>query len=126
MNTPSKPQQGYTLINLIFMLGIFAFFVLLILKIGPIYLDHSKVKNALASVEKTVDIETKSESEIRTSLSKRFDMNYVADIKAQDIKITKRGNYLKVEADYEVVKKIAGNLSVLVEFYDTFEVGKEW
>jgi competence protein ComGC len=126
MNTPTKHQQGYTLITLIFMLGIFAFFVLLILKVGPIYLDHSKVKNALAAVEKSTDIETKSEPEVRSSLEKRFNMNYVADLKAQDIKITKRGNYLKVEADYEVVKKIAGNLSVLVEFNDTFEVGKEW
>jgi Domain of unknown function (DUF4845) len=80
----------------------------------------------LAAVEKSTDIETKSEPEVRSSLEKRFDMNYVADLKAKDVKITKRGNYLKVEADYEVVKKIAGNLSVLVEFNDTFEVGKEW
>jgi Domain of unknown function (DUF4845) len=121
-----KPQQGYTLITLIFMLGIFAFFVLLGLKIGPIYLDHSKVKSALVSVEKTVDIQTKSEDEVRTSLSKRFDLNYVKQATLQDVKITKRGSYLKVDIEYEVVEKIAGNLSVLVEFHDFFEVGKEW
>jgi Domain of unknown function (DUF4845) len=98
---------------------------LLILKIGPIYLDHSKVKDALASIEQDKDIETKSESEIRNSISKRFDMNYVARVTAQDMKIIKRGNYLKVEADYEVVEKIAGNLSALVEFHDVIEVGHE-
>jgi hypothetical protein len=125
MNIPSKHQRGYTLISLIFILGLIGFFVLLVLKIAPIYLDHSKVKNALAAVENSTDIETKSEYDVRNSLSKRFNMNYVAHLDAKDVKITKRGNYLKVDADYEVVEKIVGNLSVLVEFNDSFEVGKE-
>lgn len=125
MNILPKLQQGYTLITLIFMLGIFAFFVLLIMKIGPIYLDHSKVKSALTAIEQDKDIETKSEPEIRVLIAKRFDMNYVARVKAQDMKISKRGNYLKVEADYEVVEKIAGNLSALVEFHDVIEAGTE-
>jgi hypothetical protein len=125
MNRLFKHQQGYTLISLIFILGVVAFFILLILKIGPIYLDHMKVVNALAAIEKTTDVETLSEAEIRASLDKRFNLNYVADVKAQDMKISKRGNYLKVEANYEVVEKIVGNISALVEFHDVIEVGKE-
>jgi Domain of unknown function (DUF4845) len=126
MFNPYRKQQGYTLISIIFILGIIGFFVMLVLKIGPIYLDHSKVKSALAALENTTDIETLSEPEVRSTLSKRFDMNYVSDLKAQEVKITKRGNYLKVQAKYEVVEKIVGNLSVLVEFDDVIEVGKEW
>jgi hypothetical protein len=125
MNTSTKYQQGYTLISLIFILGLIGLFVLLLFKIGPIYLDHSKVVNALAAIEQTTDVETKTESEIRSSLDKRFNMNYVSAIKAQEVKILKRGNYLKVEAEYEVVEKIVGNLSVLVEFDDVIEVGQE-
>ena len=125
MNTQLKNQRGYTLLSLIFMLGIFGFFVLLVLKIGPIYMDHSKVKNALAAIENTTDITTLSEQEVRTSLAKRFNLNYVADLNVQDVKIIKRGNYLKVQAKYEVVEKIVGNISALVEFDDSFEVGKE-
>jgi Domain of unknown function (DUF4845) len=128
MKTLSKYQQGYTLISLIFILGIFGFFVMLGMKIGPIYLDHSKVKSALAAVKEATDIQQKSEEEIRSTLSKRFDMNYVSQVKAEDkhaIKIRKVGNYLKVETDYEVVEKIAGNLSVLVVFNDVIEIGKE-
>lgn len=52
MNASTKHQQGLTFISLVFFLGLIAFFVLLGLKIGPIYLDHSKVTNALAEVEK--------------------------------------------------------------------------
>lgn len=120
-----KRQQGLTFISLVFILGLIAFFVLLGLKIGPIYLDHSKVASVLAEIEETADVQDKSEAEIRDSLSKRFNINYVSDVTQDDITITKQGNYLKVAIEYEVVKKIAGNLSVLVEFNDVIEVGEK-
>ncbi|MDD1630608.1 MAG: DUF4845 domain-containing protein [Methylococcaceae bacterium] len=120
-----KRQQGLTFISLVFILGLIAFFVLLGLKIGPIYLDHSKVASVLAEIEETAGIQDKSEAEIRDSLSKRFNINYVSDVTQDDITITKQGNYLKVVIEYEVVRKIAGNLSVLVEFNDVIEVGQK-
>jgi hypothetical protein len=119
-----KHQQGLTFISLVFVLALIAFFVLLVLKIGPIYLNHSKVVSALAEIEKTPDIEDQSEAEIRGSLNKRFDINYVDDVTQDDIKVTRHNDYLKVAIEYEVVTKIAGNLSVLVEFNDVIEVGK--
>ena len=125
MNASPTRQQGLTFISLVFILGFIAFFVLLGLKIGPIYLNHSKVVSALADIKKTPDIEVQSESEIRNSLSKRFDINYVDDVTQDDITITRHGNYLKVAIEYEVVRKIVGNLSVLVEFNDNIEVGNK-
>ena len=67
----------------------------------------------------------KSEHEVRNTLDKRFNLNYVYDVTQDDIKVTKRGNYLKVQAEYETVVKIFGNLSVLAEFNDIIEVGQE-
>lgn len=125
MNMSPKRQQGLTFLSLVFLLAFLASITLLILKIGPIYLDHSKVVNALAALEKSVDVETMTEAEVRRSLDKRFNMNYVTDVTQDDIKVTKGGNYLKVVINYEVVKKIVGNLSVLVEFNDFIEVGQE-
>ena len=124
MKQSPKHQQGLTFISLVFVLALIAFFVLLVLKIGPIYLNHSKVVSALAEIEKTPDIEDQSEAEIRGSLNKRFDINYVDDVTQDDIKVTRQNDYLKVAIEYEVVTKIAGNLSVLVEFNDVIEVGK--
>ena len=124
MKASPRHQQGLTFISLVFVLALIAFFVLLGLKIGPIYLNHSKVVSALAEIEKTPDIEEQSEAEIRDSLSKRFNINYVDDVTQDDIKVTRHNDYLKVAIEYEVVTKIAGNLSVLVEFNDVIEVGK--
>jgi hypothetical protein len=125
MNVSPKRQQGLTFIGLVFVLGFIGTIILLVLRIAPIYLDHSKVANALADIEKTPDIQDKSQAEIRDSLNKRFNINYVYDVTQDDITITKYGNYLKVVIDYEVVRKIVGNLSVLVEFKDVIEVGQK-
>lgn len=119
-----KKQQGLTLITILFILIIFGFFVLLGLKITPIYMNHSKVVNALAALEEMPNIKEMSKREVEDSLSKRFNMNYVEKVVlGEDVVITKRPGYLKVETEYERVEKIAGNLSVLVEFYEILEVG---
>ncbi len=125
MIASSKHQQGLTFISLVFILGLIAFFVLLGLKIGPIYLNHSKVVSTLSELKRTPDIEYQSESEIRNSLSKRFNINYVNDVTQENITITRHENYLKIVIEYEVVKNIAGNLSVLITFNDVMEVNKQ-
>jgi len=121
----TKRQQGFTFISLIFILGLIVFFVLLGLKIGPIYLDHSKVVSTLSELKRTPGIEEQSESEIRKSLSKHFDMNYVNDVTQENITISRHENYLKIVIEYEVVKNIVGNLSVLVAFNDVMEINKQ-
>ena len=123
MNFSAKKQRGITFITLFFILTILAFFVLLALKIAPIYMNHSKVVNALSAVESMPEVKSMSSGEIMTSINKRFDMNYVTKVDNDDITIIKQGNYVKVEIEYERVEKIFGNLSVLVQFNDFFEAG---
>lgn len=125
MTTSLQRQTGLTLISTILLLGLIAFFTLLVLKIAPIYMDHSKVVNALAGLKQTTDIQTKSKNEVWNALDKRFNFNYVDFVTQDDVKITKRGEYLKVEVQYDVIETIAGNLSVLVEFNEVIEVGEE-
>lgn len=117
-------EKGLTFISLVIVLAIIGFFTLLVLKIGPIYMNHSKVLNALSALEKTDNVEKKSKNEIRLILAKRFNLNYVDHIDLDDIAISKAGGYLKVRIYYEVVEPIIGNLSVLVQFDDVIEVSE--
>jgi hypothetical protein len=125
MNSSLKSQQGLTLLSIAFILGLIGFFTLLALNIVPIYLDHNKVKNALAALEEDPGFRDMSEFDIRRSLDKRFNLNYVYDVTQQDVKVVKTGSYTKVEIEYETVKKLAFNLSVLAEFHDVIEAGVE-
>lgn len=125
MNLTSKRQQGLTLISLVFVLGLIGFFTLLTFKIVPIYLDHGKVKSALEALKSMPDLQTLSEFEIRDSLTKRFNINYVYDVNQDDITVVRHGDYVKVDIEYETVVKLVGNLSALAEFHDSFEVGQK-
>ena len=97
---PNK-QRGLTFISLAFILGLIAFFTLLVLKIAPIYMNNSKVKNALAAVENSTDVTSKSRRDIELSLQKRFNLNYVEYVEPEDIKIVAQPGYVKVNIDYE-------------------------
>ncbi len=118
-------QQGLTFISIMLILGLISFFVLLGLKIGPIYMNHSKVVSTMTSLKQMSNIESMSKREIELTLAKRLNMNYVDKITHDDFEIMRRDNLLAVSIDYERVEKIFGNLSVLVEFSESFEVGED-
>lgn len=123
MNFSAKKQQGITLITILFIFIIGCFFVLLGLKIIPIYMNHSKVVSALAAVEELPELPQMSKYEIEASLAKRFDFNYVTKVTTEDITIIKQDQYLKIAINYERVEKIVANLSVLVVFEEVLEIG---
>ncbi len=123
MQTSINKQYGLTFISLCLVLGLIGFFTLLILKIGPLYLNNSKVHSAVADVKNMPDVANKTKSEIKNSLLKRFDMNYVDHVSDQDITILAQPGYVKLDVQYERVEHLFGNLSVLVEFHEGFEVG---
>jgi len=114
-------QTGLTFLSVLVILGLMAFFTLLILKIGPIYLDHYKVKTVLASLENEPNIASQSVRKVRDMIMRRFDINMVAHVKKEDIAIKKGNGILTVEIDYEVIEPIIGNIDVLVYFDDKIE-----
>ena len=123
MQQTYKKQQGMTLISLTFLLGLIGFFTLLVLKVGPIYMNHSKVVHALETLKNRPDIANKSKREVRRSLSKQFNMNYVDHIKKEDIKVDSHHGYVKVQIKYHVKELLFYNLSVWVDFDNSIEVG---
>lgn len=126
MRSLPQNQSGLTFISLVLVLSLIGFFTLLVLKIAPIYFDNSKVKNSVAGLrESTVDITSKTRREIMEGLDKRFNMNYVDFLTKDDIKIIAQPGYIKLDIEYERVEPILGNLSVLVEFHEGFEVGNK-
>ncbi len=79
----------------------------------------------MTAVESMENLSSMSKNEIYRSFEKRFDLNYVDKVTKRDINVIKTEDYLKVEIAYERVEKIVGNLSVLVEFNEFFEVGSD-
>ena len=123
MQSSPKHQRGLTFISICILLGIFGFFVFLILKIGPVYMDHIKVKNALSALKEDPNFAAMTEFQIRGSLYNRFNIGYVDFIEPEDIKVSRSNDFVKVQIDYEVVQPLAYNLSALAEFHEEIEAG---
>ncbi|MFM8333175.1 MAG: DUF4845 domain-containing protein [Candidatus Methylumidiphilus sp.] len=121
MNNRLSQQNGLTLISFLVIFTIFGFFVLLVLKLAPIYLEHFKVTTSLEAIKKEPGVTEKSPREIAAMLQKRWDVNDINRITVdKSVVIEKRPDSLKVVVDYEVEEHIMANVSALVKFNDSF------
>lgn len=120
---PLQRSQGLTFISILLILALISFFTLLVLKIAPIYINHGRVASVLASLETDPNLLNMSKTEISTTINKRFNINYVEGVSDEDIQIVAQPGYVNVLIDYQPVKPLFANLSVLVDFHDEIEVG---
>ena len=116
-NMPQK-QKGMTAISWIVVLAVFFFFVLIGLRLTPIYLEYFNVSSSLSSLPGDKKIIDAGPSEIKGLLLKRFQINDVENVTRKHIKVTEKG----VQVKYEVRTNIFANIDVVVSFDDFVKV----
>jgi hypothetical protein len=122
MNRSPSREQGITFLGFVILMGLIGFFAMLIIKIGPIYLDHYKVLASLESLKSDPDFATRSKQEIVRSLEKHWEIDMIDSVTKDNVYVTKNVQAMTVQIVYDVVKPIAGNLDVLIHFDDSIEV----
>jgi hypothetical protein len=124
MNLSPKKQQGMTLITMICVAIVVISMFLLALNVVPIYMDHGKVTNALDSIKNNPEAKVESPEQLSTRLFKILAVNNADTLfDKQHVVISREDDgSTKIHVQYEVVKKIAGNASILVEFDDVVNV----
>ena len=78
MNSIRYRQSGMTLISFLVVFIVAGFFVLLILKMVPVYLENLKIVSSLDGLKNESGIAEKSPKEIKQLLQKRWDVNRFA------------------------------------------------
>ena len=117
-----KRQQGVTGIGWLIILGMIAFFVLIGLRLFPVYSENFNVISSLKSLEKEPQVTRKSKADILRLIMNRFQINDVKNAGRKNIKISKRGGVLTVSVKYDVKTKLFGDLSLIAEFDESVEV----
>jgi hypothetical protein len=117
-----KRQQGLTFISWLVILVVVGFFVLIALKVTPVYMEHFSVKAALESLKNEPLISRKPVSEIRKMLNRRLDMNSIYSLTKDQILIDRRGGVTTVRIKYEERRNIVGNMSLVMSFDDSIEL----
>lgn len=118
-----KNQRGMTMWSLLFVLGVIALIVFLILKLLPVYLADMKVRSALDGLSRQSDVGSMSKTEIGAALGKRFEIDNVDHVNlTKDMTITARGRNRAIRIKYEAVVPMVANISALLEFDHQREV----
>jgi hypothetical protein len=112
----SRRQAGMTtmgLIILVLFVGIFAFAGI---RLTPVYLNYMKVLGVVNGVVEEFDGAGASRAQIRSSISRRFDIESVSEISARDVKVTAKDGGFEVVAAYSHKAPFISNVYFLVEF----------
>lgn len=117
-----KNQRGMTPIGWILVFALIAFFTLLAIKLVPVYIEGFKVASILESLKENREVGSMSTRQIMNTLNKRFDIDMVTDVQADDVYIEKTSGVLTITVDYEVRKNFIGNIDFLITFNKSVEV----
>jgi len=122
MNQTPVRQGGMTFLGFALLMCLVGFFAMLIIKIGPIYLDHYKVVASLESLKSDADLATRSKQEVLASLAKHWDIDMINSVTKDNVYITKDGSGITIQIAYDVTQPIMGNIDIVAHFDDSIEV----
>jgi hypothetical protein len=98
---------------LVSFLGLFAFAGI---RLTPIYLNYMKVAGVVSGVQKEFDGANATRSSIRSSISRRFDIESVGELTAKDVTVTKVASGHEIAATYSHKAPFIANVSFIVDF----------
>ena len=101
------------MIILVAFVGIFAFAGL---RLTPIYLNYMKVVGVINGVHEEFDGANATRGAIRSSITRRFDVESVGQITAREVTVTSVDGGFEVRAQYNHIAPFISNVSFSVEF----------
>jgi len=97
---------------------------MLVMKLGPIYMENYTIKMALESMEQEPGVAEKTPSEVRRMFQQRMDMNYITRLTNDSVRIRRDSGVTLLEVNYEVREPLMGNLDAIVTFKDKAELAR--
>ena len=117
MNTSAYRQRGISFFGFMWIAAGLIFVAILGMKMIPAYVHSAQIGSILKTIAADPAMQTGTVKDIKDSYSRRAGINYITDITAEDIDISKEGNTLILSANYSVKIPVAGNVTLLIEFH---------
>ncbi len=113
-----RRSRGITFIGFLILLAVVGFFAYMAMRLVPMYVEYMGVVKAMEQVRAEPGAASKSAEEIRRSLIRKFDAQYVDDslIPPQAIQIIRQGNASTLRIRYERRVPFIYNLELLATF----------
>ena len=111
-----RSQRGMTTMGMVILVAFIGIFAFAAIRLVPVYLNHMKVASVVSGVVQEFDGAGATSSMIRRSISNRFDIEMVSEIRAKDITVTKVDGGYEVAAVYSHKAPFIANISFVVDF----------
>ena len=112
-----KSQQGMTMISMAIILVMIGFIALIALRLFPVYLESFKVNSHLETLAATSTTRDMSNREIVQALQKRFSIDDISNVKAENIFVERsKDGDMSIAIEYEVRTPGIGNVDIVVSF----------
>ena len=111
-----KRQAGITTLGLVILASFAGLFAFAGIRLTPVYLNYMKVVGVVDGVRNEFDGTGASRAQIRSSISRRFDIESVSIITAKDVKVIKVDGGHEVAATYSHKAPFIANVSFVVDF----------
>ncbi len=114
-----RRQAGITTLGFIILgllIGLIAFGTI---RLTPVYLNYMKVVGVVEGVVTEFDGQKPTRQAMRTSISRRFDVESVSVITAREVTVTAVDGGFSVSAVYDHTSPFIGNISFTVHFDKT-------
>ena len=116
---PRSPA-GLSALGLLLLISLVGFFVILLLRLVPHYIDFRKIDSVMDGLAAR-EIKLLSKSEIREILTRRYKINNIRDLKVEDIvEIERKNDEAVIEVAYEIREPILYNIDVVLSFGQTY------
>lgn len=111
-----RRQRGATTLGFIILAVFVGLFAFAFIRLTPAYLNYMKVVGVVNGVYDEFDGMRASASQIRMSISRRFDVESVSQITARDVTVTAVDGGFEVRAEYEHTTPFISNISFTIHF----------
>jgi hypothetical protein len=112
-----RRQRGLTIIGFLLVAAVVIIFALVGFRVLPAYIEFFSVQKALeATLSDQANI---TPQDIRRSLERRINADYVDSVRASDVTVSKEGNQIVASLAWQKILHMVGNASILLEFEAT-------
>lgn len=116
MKAGKNLQRGMSFTGIILIIAAFLFAAILGMKLIPAYMHSAQIEHIFKAIVNDPEMQNAAVKDVRASYAKRATMDYITDITADDIEVSKDGSSLTLSAAYTVKIPVAGNISLVLEF----------
>ena len=111
-----KRQAGMTTLGMVILAIFVGLFAFAFIRLTPVYLNYMKVSGVVEGVRGEFDGKGATAPSLKSSISRRFDVESVGIITARDVTVTAVDGGFEVRASYDHTAPFIANISFTVHF----------